>query len=112
MPIANCFINESIPDTKILEEMASKFAKDIGVSEQDVCLNFIQNYWQAGIKYKIMCNLFLPSLWNDVDIQRIQSSLKVLLNKYMKATDKEVFIITTMVESGNIIEDGNAVVWK
>ncbi|TGM38594.1 hypothetical protein EHQ92_05685 [Leptospira biflexa] len=59
-----------------------------------------------------MVILFLPSLWDKSNIERIQLSLDTLLKKHFKLGVSDVFIITNIVQSGNVTENGNIVKWE
>ncbi|TGM81106.1 hypothetical protein EHQ99_07035 [Leptospira bouyouniensis] len=59
-----------------------------------------------------MVILFLPSLWDKTNIERIQLSLDKLLKKHLKLGGSDVFIITNLVHSGNVTENGKIVKWE
>lgn len=78
---------------------------------KDISLSIINVSQQACQNYKVMVNLFLPTLWDESSIERIQLSLDKLLKKHLQLGISDVFIITNSVQSGNVIENGNIVKW-
>lgn len=112
MPIANCYINDITITNKQLETLAKEWAETIEVDLKNICLSIIDVSQQAGQNYKVMVILFLPSIWDKTNIERIQLSLDKLLKKHLKLGVSDVFIITNIVQSGNVTENGNIVKWE
>ncbi|WP_233440898.1 hypothetical protein [Leptospira biflexa] len=112
MPIANCYINDLTITSNQLETLTKEWAETIEVDLKDICLSIIDVSQQAGQNYKVMVILFLPSLWDKSNIERIQLSLDTLLKKHFKLGVSDVFIITNIVQSGNVTENGNIVKWE
>ena len=111
MPVANCFIKERNVSQEEMQKLTTKWSDDIGVNLQDVCLTFVPNCMQAGQRYEIMVNLYLPSLWTKEDIKRIPKSLHQNLCDHFEVSASEVFIITSIVQSGHVVENGQIVEW-
>ncbi|MTI30747.1 hypothetical protein [Xanthovirga aplysinae] len=111
MPIANCFIKDNKLNQEKLHELAIEWAKMIQVAVNDICITTTSNFMQGGQQYEVMVNLFLPSLWSQDDIKKIQSSLLGLLVKYLEIKSSEIFIITSIIESGHVIENGEIIDW-
>jgi hypothetical protein len=59
-----------------------------------------------------MINLFLPTVWDKSSIERIQINLDQVLKKHLKLKNEDVFIITNIVQSGNVVENGQVVNWN
>lgn len=112
MPIANCFINQITVSSEDLDYLTKEWAETIGVNLKDISLTFIDVSQQTGQNYKVMVNLYLPTLWEKSNIETIQLSLDKLLKKYLKLEVSDVFIITNAVQSGNVIENGLIVKWE
>jgi hypothetical protein len=112
MPIGNCYINQISVSKQQLETVTKEWAETIEVELKDICLSFIEVSNQTGQNYKVMVNLFLPTLWDKSSIKRVQLSLDKLLKKHLKLGNEDVFIITTAVQSGNVIENGQIVNWE
>jgi hypothetical protein len=112
MPIANCYINQITISSQELDTLTKEWAETIEVDLKDICLSIIDVSQQTGQNYKVMVNLFLPTLWDKSNIERIQLSLDKLLKKHLKLGVSDVFIITNTVLSGNVTENGHIVKWK
>ena len=111
MPIANCYINQITVSNQQLETLTKEWADTIEVDLKDICLSFVEVSAQTGQNYKVMVNLFLPTLWDKSSIEKIQLSLDKLLKKHLKLGTEDVFIITKTVQSGNVTENGQIVKW-
>jgi hypothetical protein len=111
MPIANCYINRITVSIEQLEALTKEWANSIGVELKDICLSFIDVPFQTGQNYKVMVNLFLPTLWDKTSIEKIQLSLDKVLKKSLDLKPEDVFIITTAISSGNVTENGGIVEW-
>jgi hypothetical protein len=111
MPIANCLVRHRKITPEEIQKLAEEWALEIGVDAKDVCLTFIPNVIQGGQQYEALVNLYLPSLWSDADIRHIQTSLSTLLTKFLNTERSAVFIITSIVQSGHVIENGDVVDW-
>lgn len=112
MPIANCYINQITVSNQKLEALTKEWATVIEVDISDICLSFVEVAAQTGQTYKIVVNLFLPSLWDKSNIEKIQLSLDILLKRHLQLESEDVFIITNIVQSGNIMESGKIVKWN
>jgi hypothetical protein len=110
MPIANCYLQIAFSNQQ-LETLTKEWAETIEVDLKDICLSFIKVAEQTGQNYKVMVNLFLPTLWDTRDIERIQLSLDSALKKHLNLGSNDVFIITNTVRSGNVIENGQTIKW-
>lgn len=111
MPIANCFIKrKDIPET-LLDTMVREWGMRIGVAEKDICLNFISGFVQAGRSYEVMVNLFLPNLWAEQDIRNIQQSLLDILSGSLHLKKEDIFIMTSVIASGHVVENGQIITW-
>jgi len=112
LPIANCYINQVKVSDEELEALTNEWAEKIEVELKDICLSFVEVSTQTGQKYKVLVNLFLPSAWDKSSIEKIQINLDLVLKKYLRLNDRDVFIITNIVESGNVVEGGKIVRWS
>jgi hypothetical protein len=110
MPIANCYIQIEVSKQQ-LETLTKDWAQTIEVDLKDICLSFVNIHAQTGQNYKVMVNLFLPTLWEAKSREKIQLSLDTLLKKHLELEDEDVFIITSLVQSGNVVENGQIIRW-
>jgi hypothetical protein len=111
MPIATCFLKEGAITEEIIQQIAQGWATDIGVATHDVCLTVVSNYVQAGRTYAAMVHLLLPTLWQPHEVRKIQKSLAKHIASHLQVKFADIFIISSMVESGNVLENGNVVEW-
>jgi len=74
-------------------------------------INIITSSQQLGNKYPIMANLMLPSIWSSSDISLLQIGLANALSLYFNVSLEEVFVSTSIVNSGMLIEAGEEVEW-
>jgi hypothetical protein len=112
MPIANCFLtkkNDLL--TAKGEEIITVWAQAINVDPSDITMNWITNFHQFGRSYAILVNLYLPTLWSERDIHAIQRSLQKTLTQLLAIEETEIFILTSLIQSGHVVENGNAVLW-
>ncbi len=111
MPIANCFCKRDEISKEKSEKIVSDWAEIAGVDEKEITVNFIHNYSQFGQSSVVLANLYLPSLWSEETIKRIQLGLMEILSKYLEIDKNEIFIMTSIINSGHVVENGNVVDW-
>lgn len=111
MPIANCYIREELSISADFQQLIKDWAKSLQISETDITLNVITDYKQFGQQYLAMVNLFLPSLWSETDIEKIQQTLSELLQKHLKIDPGQIFIMTSIIESGHVLSKGKVERW-
>lgn len=111
MPIANCFCKKKNLSKEKLEEMVLEWSRIIGVNKKEVCINIINEYTQVGQKYSVFINLYLPTIWSKTNIKKIQLGLLKVISKYYNIEESEVFIVTSVVQSEHVIENGKIVKW-
>ena len=111
MPIATCYLSDKIIGTPDFKSLIIEWAGLIGVEEKDITLNIIRDFEQYGKKYEVMVNLFLPSLWDGEKIEIIQKSLVQLLSKYVSVQSQDIFIMTSIIQSGHVVSNGKIEKW-
>ncbi|SHF82147.1 hypothetical protein SAMN05443144_113152 [Fodinibius roseus] len=111
MPIANCFIKDKHVSQQELQELTERWAEQVNVDIKDICLTFIPNCMQGGQQYDVLVNLYLPSLWDQDNIKQIQKSLLNILKGFFGTEASEIFIMTSIIRSGHVVEDGEIVEW-
>ncbi len=74
-------------------------------------VNVIRSEKQFGNKYTVMANLQLPTMWSSSDVSVIQKGLARALAKYYDLEIAQVHVVTQMVESGMVVEDGRELQW-
>lgn len=111
MPIANCLCKKDNITKEKSENIVSEWAEIAEVDIKDICLNFIHNYSQFGQQYSVLANLYLPSLWSEDGIKKVQLGLLQTLAKHLELREDEIFIMTSIINSSHVIENGNVVEW-
>ena len=112
MPIANCIITSkyqknSDNSSRLIELWASESKKP----SEHMTINIITSNEQLGKQYHIMASLLLPSIWSGSDISSLQIGLAKALALHFNASLSEVFVATTIVNSGMVVEAGEQVEW-
>lgn len=111
MPIAYFYSSNIFPNQEQLDSIVIKWAEEIGVNLNNISISLIETKIQAGNKYKIMVNLYLPSLWGNKDIEYIQLTLAQLITTHLSLLPEDLFIMTSIIQSSNVIENGKVVKW-
>ena len=113
MPIANCFINSERYDGDLnaIGDLVALWSKRTGESAQHMSLNFMLTDLQQGSRYVVMAWLYLPSLWSSVGATRLQIELAQALAEGLEIDLNEVHVVTTMIKSGFVVDDGKQVEW-
>ncbi|HTF82099.1 MAG TPA: hypothetical protein VL947_10250 [Cytophagales bacterium] len=112
MPIAQFLVKKDVEvSADALNNIVIDISQTIGVDEKDICLNVINDFLQAGQQYKVFVNLYLPSLWFPKDSAKVQLIFLETIVKYLSVIKDDVFIITTIVEPGNVVENGDIIDW-
>ena len=91
--------------------MIELWASESKKSPEHMTINIITSSQQLGNKYPIMANLMLPSIWSSSDISLLQIGLANALSLYFNVSLEEVFVSTSIVNSGMLIEAGEEVEW-
>lgn len=109
MPIVNCFIS---PDCKQgTGDLIALWADESNQSSRHMTINMIKTHEQVGNAYKIVANLFLPSLWSATDISSLQTGLCKALSQYFILAVDDIIVITQIIDSGHVVENGQVVQW-
>lgn len=114
MPIANCFISSEhhtqADNTKDLIRLWGEYS-GIQQAEGEMTVNILSGYSQFGKKYAAMATLLLPSIWSKDDISALQQGLAHAISDYYLFTLDQVFVTTSIVGSGFVVENGREVKW-
>jgi len=110
MPIANCVISsDCLPGVGDLIEL---WSRESGQSKEHMTVNLVTGTQQHGKKYAVMATLWLPSIWSKTEISSLQSGLARALATYHGIALSEVHVITQLVNSGMVVEEGNLMQWS
>ena len=111
MPIATCYVKDKTITNRQWDALTSEWAAQIGVDVKDICLTIVTNYQQSGEQYDALVHLNLPSLWSKEEVKNIQLKLLTLLKELLKVPGKKIFILTSIIQSEHVVEDGKIVKW-
>ena len=112
MPIANCFIKKELLKKPNKYQLVEDWVSSINVDVEDITLNLIAAFEQLGNNYKIMVQLYLPSLWTENNIKNIQVQLIRVLKNFFEVKEKDIFILTNIIKSGHVVENGQIIRWE
>lgn len=110
MPIANCFVRDDVADPAQVAELAVRWSEESGIDGEHMTVN-LARVTQAGAPYRVMAFLHLPSLWNAEQIDRLQLGLARALADYFGLPASEVHVITSIVQPGHVVEEGETQRW-
>lgn len=109
MPIANCIVSEECEADK--GELAELWSRESGISSDEMTVNILIGDQQFGKSYKVMATLYLPTAWSMTTVSKLQIGLANALSKYFCQPIEKIHIITSIVESGLVVETGKEQTW-
>ncbi len=111
MPIANCFVSGIEVSAESGNQIARAWAAKINTNISDITLSFIPVSFQAGQTYAVMIQLYLPDFWSGEETKGVQLELLNAVCAALMIQASHVFIVTHMVTSGHVVENGKIVTW-
>ena len=111
MPIANCFVRDGVAKGAQVEGLTRLWAEESDISNEHMTINVLDAVRQNGAAYDIMAFLYLPSLWSSEDVRRLQVGLANALARGFGVGPAGVQVITSLVESGHVVENGETQEW-
>ncbi|MBY6196832.1 hypothetical protein [Vibrio hangzhouensis] len=112
MPVALCF---TAPDLKFPKrhapDIVELWSKHSGVDVSDMTVTLIPSELQLGKSYAVIGQLNLPSIWSAVNITALQLGLVQALVDGLAIDESQVLVMTSLVESGLVVESGQEVKW-
>ena len=111
MPIATCFIRGGLTTPVDARGLTGLWAEESGISDEHMTINVVAGTGQDGAPYGVMAFLYLPSLWSCEDVRRLQVGLARALGRGFAVVVAEVQVITSIVESGHVVENGETQAW-
>ncbi len=113
MPIANCLVaKKRYHAGKSSESLVELWATKSGMSSEHMTINIIESKGQQGNAYDVMANLYLPSVWSKRDVDFLQIGLAKTLAEYFNVGVNRVHVMTHIVVSGMVVENGELVEWQ
>lgn len=111
VPIANCFVHGDESAEVEIDALTALWSEESGVTSEQMTINLIAGTRQAGARYRVMAFLHLPSLWASEQVRQLQVGLAKALARGFAVTPAEVQVITSIVESGHVVEAGETQDW-
>lgn len=111
MPIANCFVRAGVPAAAEIHGLTCLWAQESCISDDHMTINMAAGTRQDGAPYSIVAFLYLPSSWSSEDVGRLQVGLARALAKAFALDPADVQVITSIVESGHVVENGETQEW-
>jgi hypothetical protein len=111
VPIANCFVHDDVPPELEIDALTTLWSEEAGVGSEQMTINVIASTRQTGAAYRVMAFLYLPSLWSSEQVRQLQGGLARALGRGFGVAPAEVQVITSIVESGHVVEAGETQTW-
>lgn len=113
MPIANCIVTDKYRNTNDKSlDLVTLWANESFKPAEHMTINIISCNEQYGNQYGVMANLQIPTIWSSNDISLLQLGLVKALSIYFKAPMNDIHVVTTLISSGMVIEDGEVITWS
>ena len=111
MPIANCIAPAAILSASAVDDMTRTWSEASGVGPEHMTINLVARTAQVGAAYEAMVFLYPPSTWRADQVRDLQAGLATAVCRHLDLTPPEVHVLTTMVESGHVLDDGEIQEW-
>jgi hypothetical protein len=111
VPIANCFVHDDVPPELEIDALTALWSEESGIGSEQMTINVIGGTSQTGAPYRVLAFLYLPSLWSPEQVRQLQVGLARALGRGFDAAPAEVQVITSIVESGHVVEAGETQNW-
>jgi hypothetical protein len=111
VPIANCFVRDDLPPERDIDALTTLWSDESGVGSEHMTINVITGTRQAGAPYRVMAFLYLPTLWSSEQVRQLQVGLARALSRGLAVAPTEVQVISSIVDSGHVVEDGETQDW-
>jgi hypothetical protein len=109
MPIANCLV-ASLPDDLDTNAIVAAWSNRSGIESDEMTVNLLPAI-QGGKPYAVMAWLYLPSLWSAGAVTALGEGLAAALADALVVEPSSVQVVTSIVASGLVIEDGKTMHW-
>ena len=109
MPIANCYF-ASPTDQLDAHAIVSAWSDRSGIDADEMTVNLVP-VDQGGKPYAVMAWLYLPSLWSEDDVVVLSEGLAAALADLFRVQSSAVQVLTSIVESGLVVEAGETLHW-
>ena len=111
MPVANCFLDNRV-ETRKYEEIIFRLSENLAINSTDITINFIKSEYQVGKAFRLMIFLYLPSIWQQNEVEKIGLEFTKTLSECLGIETCDIFLITSIIESGNVIANNTVERWQ
>jgi hypothetical protein len=111
VPIVNCFLRDDEPPRPETARLTTLWSEESDIGAEHMTINMIAGARQIGAPYRVMAVLYLPSLWSSESVRQLQEGLARALSRGFAVAAGEVQVITSVVESGHVVEGGETQYW-
>jgi hypothetical protein len=111
VPIANCLVHDQLRAEFDGDALTALWSEESGIGSEQMTINVIASIRQYGAPYRVMAFLYLPSLWKSEQVRKLQTGLARALGRGFAVAPAEIQVITSMVESGQVVEGGETQDW-
>jgi hypothetical protein len=111
VPIANCFVHDELRAELESDALTELWSEESGIRSEQMTINVIAGIRQYGAPYRVMAFLYLPSLWTSEQARDLQTGLASALGRGFGVAPAEIQVITSIVESGQVVEGGETQDW-
>jgi hypothetical protein len=111
VPIANCFVHDELHAEPGSDALTALWSEESGIGSEQMTINMIAGTRQYGAPYRVMAFLYLPSLWSSEQVRELQTGLARALGRGFGVAPAEIQVITSIVESGRVVEGGETQDW-
>ena len=94
-----------------LDALTVLWSEESGVGSEHMTINVISGARQTGAPYRVMAFIYLPSLWTSEQVGRLQVGLARALARGFAGAPGEVLVVTSIIESGHVVEGGETKAW-
>ncbi|MGR5175316.1 hypothetical protein ACPV4B_01045 [Vibrio parahaemolyticus] len=112
MPVAVCFITSEL---KLREsqtpDMVEVWSRHSGIGASEMTVTLIPSEQHFGKSYAVIGHLYLPSVWAEEQVTSLQLGLASALVDCFAIDESQVLIMTSMIESGLVVEGGREIHW-
>ncbi len=112
MPIAICTLSRQVPVPLDSERDVTKLWREAaGLDCQEMTVMVTQSAAVYGNIYDVIAQLHLPSVWSEANQILLQESLASALSSWLSLSPNRIFILTTILPAGRVVEGGETQRW-
>lgn len=113
MPIANCILSPTVRQKNATGRagLIDLWAQHSGQTSAEMTITVLSGEQQFGKSYAATCSLHLPTLLSSEAVTSLQLGLSRAISDYYDLEPSEVIVMTSIIESGNVVEGGNEIKW-